>query len=392
MWGRSREKQPIALGETLSQIPHMTDYRFTDLAKGLPSTVPFVGPETQERTMGREFDARLGANENIFGPSPKAIEAMQKAAGDVWMYGDPENHDLKMALANHHGVAPENIVVGEGIDGLLGYLVRLMIEPGDRVVTSDGAYPTFNFHVQGFGGTLHKVPYKGDHEDPSALLSAARDTNAKLIYWSNPDNPMGTWYPAEAVQEVIDHIPTGSLLILDEAYIELAPKGTAPKMNPETPGLIRMRTFSKGYAMAGARVGYAIGPKALIAAFDKIRNHFGMCRTSQIGALEALRDTGYFDQLCRDVAKGRERIAEIAQQNGLSAIQSATNFVAIDCGQDGDFARRVLAALVSDGVFVRMPGVAPLDRCIRISVGPPTALDVFATALPRALKAAHQSA
>ncbi len=101
----------------------------TPLAASLPATVPFVGPETSERLMGRAFTARLGANESLFGPSPLAVKAMQAAAAQVWMYGDPELYDLKQALAAHHGCAPENIVVGEGIDGLLGYLARLMIEP-----------------------------------------------------------------------------------------------------------------------------------------------------------------------------------------------------------------------------------------------------------------------
>ena len=112
------------------------DSRLTPLAATLPSTVPFVGPEAQERARNRPFIARVGANENGFGPSPLAIKAMQDAATGTWMYGDPENHDLRQALAAHHGVAAEHIIVGEGIDALLGYLVRLIIGPGDAVVTS----------------------------------------------------------------------------------------------------------------------------------------------------------------------------------------------------------------------------------------------------------------
>ena len=113
----------------------MTGPRYTPLVESLPATVPFVGPETQERARGRPFAARLGANESVFGPSPRALEAMERAAREVWMYGDPENHDLRAALADHHGVRPGNIVVGEGIDGLLGYLVRMLVVPGDPVVT-----------------------------------------------------------------------------------------------------------------------------------------------------------------------------------------------------------------------------------------------------------------
>lgn len=119
--------------------------RFTKLVSSLPSTVPFVGPETQERARGQKFAARLGANENVFGPSPKVIAAMQAAVPDVWMYGDPENHDLKLALAAFHGVQPENVVVGAGIDGLLGSLARMLVSDGTPVVTSLGAYPTSIF-------------------------------------------------------------------------------------------------------------------------------------------------------------------------------------------------------------------------------------------------------
>lgn len=361
----------------------------THLAQYLPSTVPFVGPETQERARGRAFAARLGANESVFGPSPKAIAAMQMAATEVWKYGDPENHDLKQALAAHHGVAPENIVVGEGIDGLLGCLVRLLIGPGDTVVTSAGAYPTFNFHVAGFGGTLETVPYMDDAEDPTALIAKARETGAKLIYLANPDNPMGTWHDAPTIQTAIDAVPDDALLLLDEAYIEFAPDGTAPALDMSNPSVIRMRTFSKAYGMAGARIGYAMGHPDLIKSFDKIRNHFGVNRIAQAGALAALADQDYLSDVQSQVAVARETIGKIAQANGLTALPSATNFVTIDCGQDGEFARKVLAELIARDIFVRMPFVAPQDRCIRISTGPRTLLDAFAAALPDALSAAR---
>ncbi len=363
--------------------------RYTPLVDSLPATVPFVGPETQERARGRAFAARLGANENVFGPSPRAIAAMERVARDVWMYGDPENHDLRNALAAHHGVAAGNIVVGEGIDGLLGYLVRLLVNPGDAVVTSDGAYPTFNFHVAGFGGVLHKVPYKGDHEDPDALTARAADTGAKLIYLANPDNPMGSWHGADTIARMITAVPEGTLLALDEAYIDLAPDGTAPAIDANDPRVIRLRTFSKGYGMAGARIGYAIAAAPLITAFNKIRNHFGMCRISQAGALTALADQPYLTDLRGKVAAARDALAGIARGNGLTPLPSAANFVTIDCGQDGAFARRVLTELIRRDIFVRMPFVAPHDRCIRVSVGRPDDLAAFATALPLALAAAH---
>lgn len=361
----------------------------TPLTAALPSTVPFVGPETQERALGRPFRARLGANESLFGPSPRAIAAMTAAAQDVWMYGDPELHDLKTALAAHHGCRAENIVVGEGIDGLLGYLTRLLIAPGDKVVTSLGAYPTFTFHVAGYGGEILRVPYRGDHEDPEALITAAHQHRPKLVYLANPDNPMGSHHPGTAIEAMVAALPPECLLILDEAYIDLAPPGTAPQIAADDPRVIRFRTFSKGYGMAGLRVGYAICAPDLARAFDKIRNHFGVGHIAQAGALAALADQDWLATVQTRVAKGRDRLAAIARDNGAVPLPSATNFVTMDLGRDGDFARATLRALTDLGVFVRMPGVAPLDRCLRVSVGDDAALDIFAEALPLALTAAR---
>jgi histidinol-phosphate aminotransferase len=362
-------------------------FRLTKLAERLPSSVPFVGPETQERQSGRPFAARLGANENVFGPSPKAAAALQDAG--MWMYGDPESHDLRKALAEFHGVTPDHIVVGEGIDGLLGYVVRLFVAEGDPVVTSDGAYPTFNYHVAGFGGVLHKVPYRDDHEDPKALFDAAGQVGAKLVYLANPDNPMGTWHSGTALAEALDQLPQETLLVLDEAYVETAPSGTALEISADDPRVLRMRTFSKAYGLAGARVGYAIGHPDLISAFHKVRNHFGVSRTAQVAALAALEDQAYLQKVLTQIETARSGIGEIVKASGLVPLPSATNFVTIDCGKDAAFAQRVLAELVARGVFVRAPFAAPGNRCIRVSCAPAEYLDVFAKVLPDALRAAN---
>ena len=373
-------------------VAAMRPPRLTPLAASLPSTVPFVGPETQERERGAPFRARLGANESVFGPSPEAVEAMCAAAAEIWKYGDSASHELREALAAHHGVAAGNVIVGEGIDGLLGYLVRLTVAPGDAVVTSDGAYPTFNYHVAGFGGTLHKVPYRDDREDMEALLARAAEVDAKLVYLSNPDNPMGSWHGADVVEAMIEALPEGTLLVLDEAYIDYAPEGTAARVAADDPRVIRMRTFSKAYGMAGARVGYALAAAPLISAFDKIRNHFGMNRAAQAGARAALGDQGWLAHVVAEAAKSREEIARIARANGLAPLPSATNFVAVDCGGDGARARAVLNGLLARGIFVRMPGVAPLDRCIRIGTGTEADMAALAEALPGALAEARETA
>jgi len=139
--------------------------------------------------------------------------------------------------------------------------------------------------------------------------------------------------------------------------------------------------------MAGARVGYVIGHEEIVTAFDKVRNHYGMNRTAQIGALAALKDQAYLAQVRAKLAAGRDRICKIAEQNGLESIPSATNFVTVDCGKGPDFARSVLAEVLKRGIFIRMPGVEPQSRCIRVSIGLDDELDLFEEEFPLALQA-----
>ncbi|MDE2445891.1 MAG: pyridoxal phosphate-dependent aminotransferase [Alphaproteobacteria bacterium] len=360
--------------------------KFVPIIEALPATVPFVGPETLERRNGKKMRARLGANENVFGPSPKVITAMTKAASESWQYGDPEHYDLKATIASHHGVSPENIACGEGIDGLLGLAVRLFIEPGDAVATSLGAYPTFNFHVAASGGRLVTAPYVNDHEHPLALIPLAAREKAKLVYIANPDNPMGTVWPAREIKHMIDHVPDGCMMLLDEAYVEFAPAGTAPPMDVNCKNLLRFRTFSKAYGMAGVRIGYCIGHRDVIAAFDKIRNHFGISRMAQAGAIAAIKDQAHLARIIAKVARARTALYDIANANGLKPILSATNFVSMDCGRDQTFARAIVDGLLQKRIFIRMPGIAPLSRCIRISCGTQDNLQVLANALPSVLK------
>jgi histidinol-phosphate aminotransferase len=362
--------------------------RFTPLIDALPATVPFVGPEAIERSRGLPVKARIGANENGFGPAPSAIEAMRAEATETWKYADPENHDLKQALAAHLGCGAENLAVGEGIDSLLGLIVRLVIEPGMPVVTSFGAYPTFNFHVAGHGGRLVTVPYVDDREDLDGLMDAVRREGAPLVYFANPDNPMGSWWDADRIVAFAKALPETCLMILDEAYCETGPAEATPAITAliDQPNVIRTRTFSKAYGMAGSRVGYAISTPGTAQAFDKIRNHFGMNRIAVAGAIAALEDQAYLGEVLRQIKASRERISAIARGNGLAPLPSATNFAAIDCGRDGTYARAIVEELMEHGVFIRMPGVAPLDRCIRISTGPEADMALLEEALPQVLK------
>jgi len=365
---------------------------FTPIVQALPSIVPFVAPEEIERSRGRKFAVRLGANELTYGPSAKAVDAMKAAASAAWKYGDPKSYELRNALADKHGVSPTNIVVGEGVDGLLSYVTHLLIGPGDALVTSHGTYPTLNYFVAGRGGALHTVPYGADdRQDLDALVSKAAEVNAKVLYVVNPDNPSGTWHPASSIEHLIERLPSGCLLVVDEAYHELGVDFDAnAHVAVDDLRVLRLRTFSKGYGLAGCRIGYALGALEIISAFDKIRNHFGINRISQAGALAALEDQPYLAEVRERIASSRAALNEIATSHDMAPLPSATNFVTMDCGHDGSFARALLARLHERDVFVRMPGAAPLDRCIRVSCGTEEEVDVFRQALPSALEDTHK--
>jgi histidinol-phosphate aminotransferase len=358
---------------------------FTSIVDSLPATIPFVAPEAIERRTGIPFKVRVGANESAFGISPKAYNAMVGAIGRISNYNDPENHELREALADYHKVTLNHISVGAGIDDLLGLAVRAFIGTGDVTASSLGSYPTFHFHVAGFGGKSHTVPYQSNgFNNLEALSEAANQTEAKMVYLANPDNPAGTWHNASDLESFIGQLPRNCVCILDEAYIEFAPEGTAFPIQNLDPRIILMRTFSKAHGMAGARVGYALADPEIITAFNKVRLHFNVNLVAQTGALASLLDPDFVQNVVQAVDEGRSDYVALAKSLGMQTLPSATNFVTIDCDNQPR-AQAILENLAKKGVFVRKPGTAPLDRCIRVTVGTPEERRACAQIFPEVL-------
>lgn len=345
----------------------------TRLLAGLDISPPFVGPKELERRRGRPYKARLGANECLFGVSPAAIRVMAERGHEVALYSDPANKELRDALAAvwHRPLA--HIVVAEGIEGLLGLFVRACVDSGDVAVTSRGAYPSFDYYVHGCGGRLVHVPYLASgSNDLDGLADAARRHDAKLLYLANPDNPTGGLLPPSEIRALIERMPAGCLLLLDEAYAEFAAADRVLPTEASWPNLVRMRTFSKLYGLAGARVGYALADPELVEALDRIRQHFAVSKLSQEMALAALEDHAFIAGVLARTAEGREHYRALAERIGFTTLPSAANFVAFDFGDAGR-AKAVADWLEDHDVFVRRPTDAPLDRLIRITVGPPEA-------------------
>jgi histidinol-phosphate aminotransferase len=351
---------------------------FNTIVDSLPASTPFIAPEAIERQRGRPFVARIGANESLFGPSPRAIEAMRAALTQIALYGDPENADLREAIAVREGVQPERVIIGSGIDDLLGVLVRILMNPGDAAVSSHGCYPTVAYHMNGYGARLETIPYRDYRNDLAGLAETAQRVNASLVYLANPDNPTGSYHAGADITAMLAQLNPRCALLLDEAYIEFAPAVARQALPHDDPRLIRLRTFSKAYGMAGARIGYAITPPEVTQMYNKVRLHFGVNRVAQAGALAALADQRYMTSVARKVAAGRVEYAALATEVGLAALDSATNFVAFETGST-ERARLIVRELADRDIFVRSPGVG-LTSLVRVTIGDTGSRQVFATA------------
>jgi histidinol-phosphate aminotransferase len=198
---------------------------------------------------------------------------------------------------------------------------------------------------------------------------------------------MGSWWDAASVERFIAGVPEKTMIVLDEAYGEFAPPGTLPPLDMDRPNLLRMRTFSKAYGLAGARVGYVLGEAANIAAFNRIRNHFGISNVAQAAGIAALADQDHLATALASVRAALEETAAIARRHGLEPLPTATNFIAIDCKRDAAYAQAILDGLAQHGVFVRKPAVAGLNRCIRVSAGTQADRELLDAALGQVLAA-----
>jgi histidinol-phosphate aminotransferase len=340
-----------------------------------------AGPEELARVAGVDALVRLGSNESPFGPSPKALAAYQLEASGVSRYGDPSCALLREAIAAHHGVDRACVTVGAGIDDLLGWIVRAFVRPGGGTVAGLGAFPTFEMHAVGYGTDLTRVAYlAGGRTDLAGFVDAAERAGGALVFLPNPDNPSGSSYPWADVVSFVDALPDGSLVIHDEAYANFLDGPRRFPLDAIDSRMIRLRTFSKEYALAGLRVGYALAPPDTIAALDAVRLLYGVSRPAQVAATAALGDADFVHAVVRKVADGRDEYGALGSELGMPTLASATNFVLFDFG-DAPRARAAVASLLERGIHVRKPSQPPLDRYIRVSVGSPPERAAFADAL-----------
>jgi len=311
---------------------------------------------------------KLASNENPLGPSTLAIEAAQRALPGMGRYPDG-GLALRRRLAERFHLKVENVIAGAGSEGIMANVVRTFLCDDDEVLTTDAAFSGFQVLAQGRGVTYRTVPYREWRYDLPALAEAANE-RTKLIYLANPNNPTGTFFTRETFEEFHARVPERVLIILDEAYFEFAAGEPSypDSMKYRFDNVITLRTFSKAYGLASARVGYGFAHENLISMLLKVKLPFEPSGVSSAAALAALDDREFLHKTLENNTRGLAYLNQEFRELGLAALPSAANFITLVFEAEEE-ARQVFEKLLRRGVIVRPLKATGLPNCLRISVG-----------------------
>ena len=346
--------------------------------------VPGKPIETVKREFGLDDVIKIASNENPLGPSPKAVEAIKEAASEVNQYPDGSCFELRQKLAKHLGVAPENLIFGDGGDEVIFHFAQAFIKEGDEIITPDTTFSEYATSALLMGGTPKVVPMKNWEIDVDALLKAVTD-KTKAIYITNPNNPTGTLLSKEKIDYLIDNMPEDCLLFLDEAYYEYVddPDYTnSIKYVKEDKNVLALRTFSKVYGIAGVRIGYGIASKRIIDLMEKTRLPFNVNRIAQKAAIAALDDKEHVANSRKVNKAGKEFLYREFDKLGLEYKPTQGNFVWVDVKTD---CKELFAKLQRMGVIIRAGAPFGAPTHIRVSVGTQKELDKFIECLKKVL-------
>ncbi len=272
-----------------------------DNVQSLSPYVPGKPIEELQRELGLSDIIKLASNENPFGPSPRALDAMRRALEDTWLYPDGSGHVLKQKLAATLGVQPNRITLGNGSNDVLVLLAEAFLKPGLEAIYSQYAFAVYQIAVQAAGATAVVTPATAA-DAPMPLghdltaMAKAITPRTRLVFVANPNNPTGTWVPARQLREFIASVPPHALVVLDEAYFEYT--GGLDLQNgidwlADFPNLVVVRTFSKAYGLAGVRVGYAVSHPSVADMLNRVRQAFNVSVVGLAGAAAALEDTAH---------------------------------------------------------------------------------------------------
>jgi histidinol-phosphate aminotransferase len=334
---------------------------------------------------------KLASNENPFGPSPRAVEAMSAALASSNFYPDNDASELRAVLAERHNLAPEQVVVAAGSTALLGIIARTLLAPGLNAVSSDRSFIVYPIAVQAAGGQLIQAPMKNDGFDLHAL-HAAITPQTRVVFIANPNNPTGTLLSPAEIERFLDRIPRHVIVVLDEAYSDFAGYFAAARgveysrsLHCLRAGLklVVLRTFSKAHGLAGVRIGYGMGPAELMRYFARMRTTFSVSGVAQAGALAALRDEKHTQMALENNAQGVRLLAEKISEMGFRPVPTWANFIYCEIGED---AAAVSRRLQNEGVIIRPLGPWGAPTAIRVTIGTPEQNRQFLAAFKKVMR------
>ena len=329
---------------------------------------PGRSSEEVQRAYGLSRVSKLASNENPLGPSPLAIEAMARCLGSIHLYPNG-GLDLRRVLAEEYDTKIENVIAGSGSEGIISNIIRTFLGDGDEVLTTDAAFLGFRVLAQSRGVAYRTVPYRDWHYDLTALAGAINE-RTKIIYLANPNNPTGTIFSKHEFDEFYRHVPERVLIILDEAYFEYA-KDTPrypDSMHYRYDNVITLRTFSKVYGLAGARIGYGFAHERLITNLLKVKLPFEPSTLAQAAGIAALADKEFLHKSLELNARGLKFLTEGLREIGLTIVPSEANFVMVVL-PDAVQAAQLTTDLLKQGIIIRPLAGWGLPNCIRISTG-----------------------
>jgi histidinol-phosphate aminotransferase len=342
--------------------------------------------EEVKRELGLDKVIKLASNENPMGPSQKVLDAIMEAAKDANRYPDGGCFYLRKALSENLSVPGEKIVFGNGSDELIILALRAFVHPGEEVIVSDPTFMVYKIASKVVGAEIVTVPAVDFKYDLDGMLKSITP-KTKMIFIANPENPTGTYIPKKEFNEFIEQVPEDVVVFVDEAYYEFAAVGDYPENIPLTErkdkNVIVSRTFSKAYALAGLRVGYAIARRDLAVILNKVREPFNINSLAQVAAIAALADTESLNLSIKLVNEGKEQFYEVFEKLGLDYVHSRTNFILINVKRDS---KAVFEHMLRAGVIIREMSVWGLSGFVRVNVGTPEENDRFVEVFEEAIK------
>lgn len=335
----------------------------------------------------REGAVKLASNENPLGPSPRGMEAIQRAAAEVNLYPDKSATELREAIARRHDISPGRVIVGNGSDELLVLIAGSFFNPGDNVVTGAHTFSQYAFSARLYDAEVRTGPMEEGRfllEEWTELI----DERTRAIFVCNPNNPTGRYVSHDELTRLLETVPSELLVVVDEAYQEYADAPDFPRAEElldRYPNLVVLHTLSKIYGMAGLRVGYALASEDIIRSVQKVKQPFNVGSVAQAAATAALGDHDFVAQSVDTNVRGRRYLTEELSRRGFTFYPTQANFICLRVGGD---AREVAETIADGGVTVRPLNSFDMPEWIRVTIGTEEQNRLFLQALTAAVETA----